>query len=463
MKNCLLIVLLVLLLAGCVELYRPAAAPSGLAATTDEIDRIVLTWNEVSFAAAYAVYRSVSEDGVYDWIGSVTALTYIDIDVGPEIEYWYSVASLSYGSSDSLSPVLSAPVRGTSVHDFTWSISSVDFDAEFIRLAADTEREGYAYAATSLSGESEISIHLQDGLEWTTFDISPGTVSADSAESAPFAITSYNGGTLVAFADRSNGDRLTVRSAESNVESVWTTLGTEGFADPPSGAIEAEIMNDTPIVVSMFATSPLVQALAFDGTSWQPLGDLTASLSGRTSEKASVAARNATAILAIEDSVPTPSLVVLYEYSDGSGWTEIATLPRSGDAELVEMSIAATESLIYLATLDASAGLIVSRFDGSSWINLGFPLSADPSSEALAIGVEDSRVVLFSRDATTLEGVVSEYDGDWSMLPQSEDTVGLTSSLNLRQLRIDVFANRIFAGYVNGTAFGSSASVGIYH
>ena len=135
---------------------------------------------------------------------------------------------------------------------------------------------------------------------------------------------------------------------------------------------------------------------------------------------------------------------------------------QAGDDELIEMAIAATESLIYLATLDTSAGLIVSRFDGSSWSDLGYTFDADPTNESVAIGADENRLVLFSRDATTLEGVVSEYDGDWSVLPQSEDTTGLTSSLNLRQLRIDTFANRIFAGFVDGTAFGLSASVGIY-
>ena len=451
-----------LLAAGCVELYRPSGAPTGLAASTDEVDRIILTWNQVSFASAYSVYRSESENGDFAWIGSVSSSTYIDIDVGPEIDYWYAVAAMPYASPEAFTYVLSAAVLGTSLHDFAWSIASVDFDGEFVQLAADRTREGAAYAATSLSGESEIAIHRYDGVEWTEFDNTPGTASADTADSAPFTLASFSDSVLLAFADRANGDRLTVRTAGADPESEWTTLGAAGFGEAPSGRMETDVLNDAPIVVSEITTAPLVQAFIYDGTAWQSMGDLTTSLSGRTSAGISVARRSVTSILAIEDTTPTPSLVVVYEYSDGSGWTEITNLPRIGDDVLIGFSVAATESFVYLATLDASSGLIVSRFDGSSWTDLVYPFDADPSAEGVAIDAEGSRLILFSRDGTTLEGVISEYDEAWNVLPQSEDNEGVTSSLNLRQLRVDTFANRIFAGFVDGTAFGLSASVGIY-
>lgn len=84
-------------------------APTGLSASQGTFSNLVrLTWQAVSGAASYEVYRALAEAGPYSLMGPVTSTTYDDTAVEPSKVYWYKVrACASAGCS-----ALSSPVSG---------------------------------------------------------------------------------------------------------------------------------------------------------------------------------------------------------------------------------------------------------------------------------------------------------------------------------------------------------------
>ncbi len=98
-----------LLLGGCAFLVPPP--PDGVTASYDQyMDKIRVSWNEVSGARRYEIWRSTSEQGNYTMIGSVEAsvTSYDDRNVEAGRDYYYRVKACNrFGCSD-----FSAAARG---------------------------------------------------------------------------------------------------------------------------------------------------------------------------------------------------------------------------------------------------------------------------------------------------------------------------------------------------------------
>ena len=134
-----------LVVIGCgVTFFGTLAAPSGLAATPGRTDLIELTWNEVTGADVYYVYRSLSADGPFRAEGPSVSIPYrtvtqpalLDVDTDPT-SYFYTVSAgrLSTGEESAMSEV----VRGTRVaEEIGWRDQAMVFGAPgTIRLAVD--------------------------------------------------------------------------------------------------------------------------------------------------------------------------------------------------------------------------------------------------------------------------------------------------------------------------------------
>ncbi len=80
----------------------PPAVPTGVSASDGTYtDRVRLTWNTISGATSYLVYRATSASGTKTYLGSVTSTTYDDFSATTGTTYYYFVrASSSYGTSD---------------------------------------------------------------------------------------------------------------------------------------------------------------------------------------------------------------------------------------------------------------------------------------------------------------------------------------------------------------------------
>lgn len=77
--------------------WRAPQAPTGVSASDGTYsDRVRITWNAVSGANEYKVYRSGSEGGSYSYLATVTAPTtqYDDTSVTQGTTYWYKVSTV---------------------------------------------------------------------------------------------------------------------------------------------------------------------------------------------------------------------------------------------------------------------------------------------------------------------------------------------------------------------------------
>ena len=81
----------------------------------------MLTWNAVSGATSYKVYRATSQNGTYSLLGSVTTTTYVNTGAKDGVTYYYKVKAVNSagesafsntvsGQSKSVTPKPSAPV-----------------------------------------------------------------------------------------------------------------------------------------------------------------------------------------------------------------------------------------------------------------------------------------------------------------------------------------------------------------
>ena len=81
----------------------------------------MLTWNAVSGATSYKVYRATSQNGTYSLLGSVTTTTYVNTGAKDGVTYYYKVTAVNdsgesaysnivSGQSKSVTPKPSAPV-----------------------------------------------------------------------------------------------------------------------------------------------------------------------------------------------------------------------------------------------------------------------------------------------------------------------------------------------------------------
>jgi len=69
------------------------AAPSGVTASAYSSSSIYISWNPVSGADFYNVYRSSSASGYYSYIGAVESTIFYDYNVYSNTTYYYKVSA----------------------------------------------------------------------------------------------------------------------------------------------------------------------------------------------------------------------------------------------------------------------------------------------------------------------------------------------------------------------------------
>lgn len=78
------------------DLARPSVSASNVAST----GKIKLTWNKVSGADKYYVYRAGSKNGTYKYLGSTTGTSYTNTGAGAKYTYYYKVKAISTRTSN---------------------------------------------------------------------------------------------------------------------------------------------------------------------------------------------------------------------------------------------------------------------------------------------------------------------------------------------------------------------------
>ena len=454
---------------SCVELYNPNEPPSNVFATIDQFDRIVVSWNEVELAGVYSVYRSGTETGAFEYIGSTTTTSFIDVAIAPLIDYWYVVSAIVL-SGDIEYEQQSAPVVGRSMHVFMWSTSVIAAGAVSMRIVADPTESGAAVIASAGDGESDVEVqrYTQAG-GWQGFGASPARVTGD--ESGPFDVIATDGLLYLVAADRLHSGKLSVFSSAIGDAPEWIAVGDAGFGAASTGSASIVVSGGTPTVATRIGgplsdppTNYDQQSFQFTGAGWVALGvlPLTAAPDNPEPSQLKLVADGGTPILVIEDeSDPMLSAIRIYEYS--SSWVETTQLDAPGGAGILDGTLSVDFGASLIVTfIDEVTGIEVREVSGITWTDLAAPMSPDMMTGTLAVTADSQNVYIFYRDAVSLSGTVAKRAEDWSIVSASMDSDGLTGDLNVASLCIDTFENRVFAGYIDGGGFGAVGSAAIY-
>jgi hypothetical protein len=83
-------------------------APTGVITTGATSNSITISWNPVSGATGYYVYRSLTYSGTYTQIASVTTTSYTNTGLSAGTTYYYKVAAYITAGTGSQSPVIMA-------------------------------------------------------------------------------------------------------------------------------------------------------------------------------------------------------------------------------------------------------------------------------------------------------------------------------------------------------------------
>ena len=173
--------------SGSASVTIDTAPPTGVSATDGtHTDKIRITWNSVSYATRYYVYRSTSSSGTYSSLGYVTGLYKDDTTVTSGTTYYYKIKAYNDGHYSDLSSYNSGwrkllPPTGVSASDGTYtdkvrvSWSSVSGASQY-----------YVYRATSSSGTYSSIGNTTSTYYYDTSAI-PGTTYY-------YKLKAYNGG-----------------------------------------------------------------------------------------------------------------------------------------------------------------------------------------------------------------------------------------------------------------------------
>lgn len=110
------------------------AAPTGVSASEDRTADVTVTWNEVSDASYYVVYRGTTDDTSAMTVlsGNLTDRTYADTSPTADTTYWYAVRAYSSSRVSAFSSTdrgikLGAAAPATLTQDFTYSADIQSF------------------------------------------------------------------------------------------------------------------------------------------------------------------------------------------------------------------------------------------------------------------------------------------------------------------------------------------------
>jgi hypothetical protein len=166
-------------------------APSSVSASAQSSSSISISWNSVSGATGYYIYRSTSSGGTYDYLVSTSSTSYTNTGLSSGTTYYYKVSAYnSYGES-SQSSYTSATTSSSVI-----TLSSANTWYTYDLLAGATHYyRFYASSGTHYvcwrdvdtdSGYCDIRVSARDGNGITFFS------SVDNSISGTYSSRSFN-------------------------------------------------------------------------------------------------------------------------------------------------------------------------------------------------------------------------------------------------------------------------------
>jgi fibronectin type 3 domain-containing protein len=187
--------------------------PSGVSATAPSSNYIIVSWNPVSDASSYKLYRSTSSDGEYFQLASPPSDSYWNTSLSPNTTYYYKVSaystSNSYWAENWEGPQSSYAFATTRV-DRPSDVEAMAVDSSSIRISWSpvSGASGYkVYRSTSSSGTYN-EIASPTNTPYIDTGLSPSIYY--------YKVSAYN----------DNGE-----GSQSSIVSATATSGSSGISD----------------------------------------------------------------------------------------------------------------------------------------------------------------------------------------------------------------------------------------
>ena len=130
-----------------------------------------LTWNAVSGATSYKVYRATSQKGTYSLLGTVTATSYTNTGAKAGTTYWYKVKAVNSTGESAYSNTVSGK---TTVTTLTMGHSSTSGKPQLTWKAVSGAASYRVYRATAKNGAYSV-INTTKALTYTNTGAALGT------------------------------------------------------------------------------------------------------------------------------------------------------------------------------------------------------------------------------------------------------------------------------------------------
>ena len=131
----------------------------------------MLTWNAVSGATSYTVYRAASQNGTYSLLGTVTATSYTNTGAKAGTTYWYKVKAVNSAGESAYSNIVSGRATVTTL---TMGHSSTSGKPMLTWKAVSGAASYKVYRATAKNGAYSV-INTTKALTYTNTGAALGT------------------------------------------------------------------------------------------------------------------------------------------------------------------------------------------------------------------------------------------------------------------------------------------------
>ena len=117
-----------------ISTFTPVAIPTGITGIVQSMNSIRISWDPVYRSSEYNIYRSLTQDGQYNLIGTTTELFYIDNGLAQLTDYYYRISAKNSNGEGSQSEyviiAIAPPHAPIAITSSVLSSSSIKLDWE---------------------------------------------------------------------------------------------------------------------------------------------------------------------------------------------------------------------------------------------------------------------------------------------------------------------------------------------